>query len=175
MTASSLFLTMALNSAWANATLYHAIMTLPSEGFDRAAPGFFGSLQATMNHIYEVDLFYVDALEAGGIGRAVYDRTAIRDPKELATAQAEVDKRLTRFCRDLGEQDLVSIRSTHRTSGHFDERVDALLMHLFQHQIHHRGQAHVQLQYLGIAPPQLDEFHLQFDRAPSAAAYFPQP
>ena len=34
-----------------------------------------------------------------------------------------------------------------------------------------RGQAHVQMQSAGIAPPQLDEFHLQFDRAPSAGKF----
>jgi uncharacterized damage-inducible protein DinB len=45
------------------------------------------------------------------------------------------------------------------------------LLHLFQHQIHHRGQAHVQLQDAGIAPPQLDDFHLQFERAPSARQF----
>jgi uncharacterized damage-inducible protein DinB len=38
------------------------------------------------------------------------------------------------------------------------ERRDRLLMHLFQHQIHHRGQAHCMLAGTAIAPPQLDEF-----------------
>ncbi|MEO0830782.1 MAG: DinB family protein, partial [Pseudomonadota bacterium] len=42
----------------------------------------------------------------------------------------------------------------------------------FQHQIHHRGQAHVQLSDVGLAPPQLDEFFLEFDRAPIAQEYF---
>ena len=31
-------------------------------------------------------------------------------------------------------------------------------MHLFQHQIHHRGQAHAMLTGTRIEPPQLDEF-----------------
>ena len=45
-------------------------------------------------------------------------------------------------------------------------------MHLFQHQVHHRGQAHVQLQNAGIPPPQLDDFFLEDGRAPSALAYW---
>ena len=57
---------MALNNAWANATLYRAVQSLPEAGFTAKRPGFFGSLSATMNHIYEVDLYYIDALEAGG-------------------------------------------------------------------------------------------------------------
>jgi uncharacterized damage-inducible protein DinB len=31
-------------------------------------------------------------------------------------------------------------------------------MHLFQHQIHHRGQAHAMLSDTNVRPPQLDEF-----------------
>jgi len=31
-------------------------------------------------------------------------------------------------------------------------------MHLFQHQIHHRGQAHGMLSATAVKPPQLDEF-----------------
>jgi uncharacterized damage-inducible protein DinB len=31
-------------------------------------------------------------------------------------------------------------------------------MHLFQHQIHHRGQVHAMLSGTRIKPPQLDEF-----------------
>jgi hypothetical protein len=33
-----------------------------------------------------------------------------------------------------------------------------VLMHLFTHQIHHRGQVHAMLSGTGVAPPQLDEF-----------------
>ena len=66
---------------------------------------------------------------------------------------------------------LAEPRLTERRGGRVEERVDMLLLHLFQHQIHHRGQAHVQIQDAGIAPPQLDEFYLEFDRAPTAEAY----
>jgi hypothetical protein len=35
--------------------------------------------------------------------------------------------------------------------------------------VHHRGQAHVQLQHAGIDPPQLDDFFLEYGRVPTAA------
>jgi len=38
------------------------------------------------------------------------------------------------------------------------ERADRLLLHMFQHQIHHRGQAHAILSSTSGSPPQLDEF-----------------
>jgi len=34
------------------------------------------------------------------------------------------------------------------------------LLHLFQHQIHHRGQAHAMLSGTSVKPPQLDEFFM---------------
>ena len=52
------------------------------------------------------------------------------------------------------------------------EEVGALILHLVQHQIHHRGQAHTMVLEAGIDPPQLDDFHLQFGRVPSARAYW---
>ena len=163
---------MALNNAWANATLYGAINGLSDEDLVATRPGFFPSLAATLNHILGVDLYYVDALETGGLGRSVFDRSELATKSDLAKAQSDVDMRLAMFCHGLSEQDLAQPRETERKGGHVTERVDALLLHLFQHQIHHRGQAHVQLQDSGIDPPQLDEFHLEFDRAPSATAYF---
>ncbi|KAA2313561.1 nuclease [Pseudooceanicola sediminis] len=166
---------MALNNAWANATLYGAMTPMEAAVFAAPRPGFFASLKATMNHIHQVDLFYIDALEEGGVGRGVYDRPLIANVADLASAQAEADMRLARLCSALSAATLAQTRQTMRPDGPCVETVEALLLHLFQHQIHHRGQAHVQLQEAGVSPPQLDEFYLDFDRAPSAEAYFNRP
>lgn len=163
---------MALNNAWANATLYGAIAGLGDAEFAAPRPGFFPSLCKTLNHLYEVDLYYVDALEAGGRGRSVYDRAEIGTVAELARAQAEVDLRFARFCSDLGEATLAETRATERPDGTVQETVMALILHLVQHQVHHRGQAHTMVLDAGIDPPQLDDFHLAFGRVPSAQAYF---
>lgn len=162
---------MARNNAWANATLHGVLAGLPEGGFAAPRPGFFASLERTLNHIYEVDLYYIDALEAAGAGRAVYDRKDIADPTELGRCQAAADRRLVAFCDALTPEDLASTRATERRGGVVRETVAALLLHLFQHQIHHRGQAHVQLSDAGIAPPQLDEFFLEFERAETAEEF----
>jgi uncharacterized damage-inducible protein DinB len=166
------YLTMARNNAWANATLYTAIAGLSAEEFTALRPGFFPSLAATLNHIHEVDLYYVDALEAGGKGRSVYDRAEISEVTALARAQAEVDLRFTAFCTGLTQAMLVETRQTERGDGIAREKVGALVLHLVQHQIHHRGQAHTMVSDAGIAPPQLDDFHLEYGRVPSAQVYF---
>ncbi len=166
------YIAMARNNNWANRTLGRAVAGLSPDIFTAARPGFFGSLAATLDHIYEVDLYYVDALEAGGLGRSVYERTPLTDPKTLLAAQTEVDLRLTAFCDALTVEALAESRTTERADGMVEERVDALLLHLFQHQIHHRGQAHAMLSHAGIDPPQLDDFYLDFGRAEDAEGPF---
>jgi len=46
----------------------------------------------------------------------------------------------------------------HRTGRIQIERTDDLLLHLFMHQTHHRGQVHAMLAGSSVRPPQLDEF-----------------
>ncbi|MGI9395507.1 MAG: DinB family protein [Boseongicola sp.] len=166
------WLKMALNNAWANATLYAALKELPNSAFTAKRPGFFSSLANTMNHIYEVDLYYLDALEAGGAGRSVYDRVDVGNTDELAALQSAADMRFAQFCNSITTETLAASRLTARLDGDKEETVAALILHLVQHQIHHRGQAHVQLSDAGESPPQLDDFYLEYGRVPSAQAYW---
>ncbi len=164
------YVQMALNNAYANRTLYQAIAELDQARFTAHRPGFFPSLSRTLNHIYEVDLFYIDAMEEGGHGRAVYDRADIEDVAELGNAQAEADLRFATFCAS--DPDLARIVDVERKNLMTKEKIGALLPHLLQHQVHHRGQAHVQISDAGLIPPQLDDFFLEHDRSPIAQEYF---
>jgi len=168
----NLFLRMALNNAWANETLYGVLKGLPTEAFWAPRPGFFRTLGRTMNHIHEVDLYYLDALTQGGRGRRVYDRVNTRVAADLAVAQAATDRAFIAFCATLTWWKAEQRVPTQRPEGVVEERIDHLVLHLVQHQVHHRGQAHVMLSHAGIDPPQLDEFYLDFDRAPRAQEWF---
>ncbi|CAN5796250.1 DinB family protein [soil metagenome] len=165
------FRAMARNNAWANARLLEAVEALGPDGFAAARTSFFPSLRATLNHSHAVDQYYIDALEQAGIGRAAYRNAPdFAEPAALRAAQAACDARLVAFCDRLTGPDLDRSVPTDRGPVTIPERVDALLAHLFQHQIHHRGQAHAMLAGTSVPPPQLDEFFLDFDRHPSAAA-----
>jgi uncharacterized damage-inducible protein DinB len=164
---------MAYNNAWANHRLLGACARLSQAEFTAPRTGFFPSLRATLNHILVVDLFYVDALEGGTLGP-----TAWADPEPcetalvLASAQREVDRRLIAVVERLGAADLDRIVDIHRGDRIQRERLDRLLLHMFQHQIHHRGQAHAMLSATEIAPLQLDEFFSEGEaplRAPEFA------
>ncbi|MCR0985637.1 DinB family protein [Roseomonas populi] len=163
---------MARNNAWANHRLLTACEGLSQAEFTAPRTGFFPSLRATLNHILVIDRFYVDAMEGGTLGPA-----AFADPEPCATvaalraAQAAVDARLMAVVDGLHAAGLARIVSVHRGSRIQHERMDRLLLHLFQHDIHHRGQAHAMLSGTGVAPPQLDEFYAS-EEAPLRAGEF---
>ena len=163
---------MARNNAWANATLYGVVTTLPDEVFTADRPGFFGSLSATLNHIYEVDLFYLDALEVGGLGRTVYDRAPSQNAQDLFDLQRQADRRFITICDALTPEQLAESRVLMRPDGPTQETVAATILHLVQHQIHNRGQVHTQLSHAGASPPQLDDFYLEYGRVPTAAMFW---
>jgi uncharacterized damage-inducible protein DinB len=149
----------AYNNAWANYRLLTACANLNQKDFEADRTGFFPSLQMTLNHIYVVDLFYVDALEGGWLGPKAWENSVpCPSLAELRPAQAAVDKRLIAVCDALTPDLLGGIVTVNRDTLLQTERRDRLLLHLFQHQIHHRGQAHAMLSGTVIEPPQLDEF-----------------
>jgi uncharacterized damage-inducible protein DinB len=157
--ATQSYRTMAYNNGWANHRLLTACARLSQAEFTASRTGFFPSVKATLNHILVVDLFYVDAMEGGTLGPAAWT-----DPEPCATvdvlwpAQEDVDRRLIAVVEGLNADGLDSIVEVHRGTRIQRERMDRLLLHLLQHQIHHRGQAHAMLSATSVPPPQLDEF-----------------
>lgn len=163
---------MAYNNGWANHRLLAACARLSQAEFVAPRTGFFPSLRATLNHILVVDLFYVDAMEGGALGPAAWaDPVPCETAAILQRAQREVDRRLIAFVEGLGAADLNRIVEINRGDHIQRERVDRLLLHVFQHQIHHRGQAHAMLSATAVSPPQLDEFFSEAE-APLRATEF---
>ena len=160
---SAHFVAMAGNNAWANHRLLTACRALSTEAFAAPRTGFFPSLRATLNHILWVDLYYIDALHRDPAVLARYDAPPpdFPDAASLYEAQRASDRRLVEFCERQTEASLAEplvLPRPNRTPP--PTPVSSVLEHLFQHQVHHRGQAHAMLSGTGIKPPQLDEFFL---------------
>jgi uncharacterized damage-inducible protein DinB len=156
------FVAMARNNAWANHRLLTACEALAPEDFAATRVSFFPSLRATFNHILDVDLYYLDALEGlDALRRYSEPASDFADARSIRLAQTASDGRLVGFCERQTEETLarncVLPRPDRRPP---PSRVAAILEHLFQHQIHHRGQAHAMLAGTAVKPPQLDEFFL---------------
>lgn len=161
MNALSMLRGMAGNNAWSNLRLHRACAALSAADFAAERTSFFPSLPATLNHILIVDWYYVDALEEGGKGRRVFaDEVPFPDLPALTAAQREVDLRLLRFVDALDERGIERIVKMERRDHVQKEKAGDVLLHLFTHQMHHRGQAHAMLAGTPVKPPQLDEFFM---------------
>lgn len=160
------FRTMAFNNAWANHRLLKACAQLSDAEFAAPRTSFFPSLRHTLSHNLTVDWYYVDLLERSAHG-APHNLEAGRffEPEQpfatcaaLTVAQRAVDTRLIGLCTSLTDARLDDPVQVPRRFGVLIDSFTRILAHLFQHQIHHRGQAHAMLAGTAVAPPQLDEF-----------------
>lgn len=160
------FLTMAYNNVWANHRLLKACASLSQADFVATRCSFFPSLRATLNHLLLVDLHYLDALERDVRGEPPHpdpqarfiDEAPYAECRTLAPALMEAGQRLLDYCAGQTESSLQQAMFPLDAVGTvYGSRV-RLLSHLFQHQIHHRGQVHAMLAGTPVAPPQLDDF-----------------
>ena len=158
-------LTMAYQNAWANYRLAKAWHQLSPPELSAPRVSFFPNLIATLNHILTCDWFYVDALErelrGGDPHHDCYvffkEDVPFTVGADLRREQSLVDNRLIAYCEQLRDADLGRIVTIARETPQHDSRL-RLLSHLFEHQLHHRGQVHAMLSGTAVAPPQLDEF-----------------
>ena len=142
-----------------NQRLAHACATLSEADFHAPRVSFFPSLAATLNHLLEVDLFYVAVLEGDASARTVFDDfQPATNAADWNARQRAVDQRLLAFCERLDAAGCNAAVAIPRANQVQRDRVAPLLAHLFMHQTHHRGQVHAMLSSSTVAPPQLDEF-----------------
>src|SRR5690349_19822706 len=142
------FETEAYNNAWANHRLLAACAHLSQEEFVAPRTSFFPSIKATLNHILTVDWYYLEALERSLSGRAPDpDPERFFRPEEpfarcadLGREQRAADLRLIALCESLDDGELDRAIEIPRRRGIQRESTRRVLAHLFQHQIHHRGQ-----------------------------------
>ena len=149
---------------WANARLYAAAFNLPDELYRKPTGVFFGSLHGTLNHLLLTDRLWLRRLT--GEGEDVpnrLDAVLFEDRKQLAQARDLEDRRIIDVINGCDDRALTGTVNYSNTSGkQFKQQLSELLSHLFNHQTHHRGQAHSCLSILtGQEPPSLDLLAMQ--------------
>jgi len=161
------FVVEAYNNAWANHRLLKACCALTAEDFAAKRTSFFPSIKATLNHILTVDWFYLEILERSLAGLAPHENAArFFEPEEpfddcatLSLEQHASDRRLIALCESVRDGQMDAEVLLPRRTGVERDALHRILAHLFQHQIHHRGQAHAMLAGTSVKPPPLDEFY----------------
>lgn len=147
---------MARYNRWANERLYGAASKLSDEQYRRDIGLFFGSVHGTLNHILAGDRIWLHRLDGKGPLPARLNEIQHEDFGQLRAARKAEDERIAAYVENLG--DLQQVLDYTNTRGQrFQDPLWQILPHFFNHQTHHRGQAHTGLSILtGAEPPSLD-------------------
>ncbi len=157
------FVQFAFYNKWANARLYEAALALDEVTYRRDVGAFFKSLHGTLNHLLLTDRIWMKRLTGEGQHPDRLNAIIHDDRLQLALARADEDDRIARFVGSLDETVLCGALEYSTTSGKPFKQVRAeILSHLFNHQTHHRGQAHTIISICtGREPPPLDLLGMQ--------------
>ena len=145
-------------NAWANHKLYGAVERLP-DGQRRADRGaFFKSLHGTLNHLLVTDRMWMARFAGRPAPSVRLDAILYDDFDALRAARGEEDTRIITYVDGLDPGALAGTFSFEARSmpGRYVQEIGPALDHLFNHQTHHRGQAHAILTGLGADAPSLD-------------------
>ncbi len=153
---------MARFNAWANERLYDCIAGLSEEACRKNRKAYFGSIHNTLNHILVVDRLWTHRLKGSDHGIKSLDQILYDGFESLRAARETEDEALIALVDGLSEEELQGPVTYRRMigDGTHTTRRDHILITLFNHQTHHRGQVHAMLTQQGIDPPPLDVIYL---------------
>lgn len=154
---------MARYNLWMNDKLYFAAASLPTEALSTDRNAFFGSIMGTLNHLLVGDTIWLKRFARHPAGFPALDVVCgLPDPQalneqvfdnlaELAGQRRRIDQTIIDWAAELQEDHLDIVLHYTNTSGVAAARdFYGLLIHFFNHQTHHRGQATTLLTQAGI-------------------------
>jgi uncharacterized damage-inducible protein DinB len=154
---------MASYNEWMNARLYAAAATLPPAALALDRRAFFGSILGTLNHLVNGDIVWLQRFAAHpALHSALAEVAALPAPAslgepraatlaELAGLRRRLDVAIVALADAVVEPDLDVVLRYANTKGIVAEKnFFSLLMHFFNHQTHHRGQASTLLSQEGV-------------------------
>ena len=157
MMAQAFFGKLADYNIWANTRLYDAVAQVPEADFRADRGAFFRSLCGTLNHILVGDRIWLRRITGDGDAPDRLDAILHEDLADLRWAREAEDRRIVAVVDGMDDTRLAGTAAFRNSKGVANEQPMALvLVNLFNHQTHHRGQAHTLLSQLGFDPPSLD-------------------
>jgi uncharacterized damage-inducible protein DinB len=143
---------------WANERLYTAAAALADAEYRADRGAFFKSVHGTLNHLLVGDRIWMRRFTGTGDAPERLDAILYDDFAGLWDARRAEDDHICRYVDGLGEGSL-SEPFTYRTVTNprtIEQELAPALDHFFNHQTHHRGQAHGLLTAIAGDAPSLD-------------------
>jgi uncharacterized damage-inducible protein DinB len=131
-------------NAWCNERLFDAAALVSDADYRADRGAFFKSLHGTLNHLLLGDVIWMNRFTGEGTLPKRLDEILYDDFAALRAERYKMDARISRFVGDLTEGDLSrTLRyRTFSSPADIEQPLAPALDHFFNHQTHHRGQAH---------------------------------
>ena len=141
---------------WANQRLFDAAAEMSPEEYRQDCNVAFQSMRGTLNHILIGDTVWMGRFQNTEHNVAGLDAVLHEDRDELLDARQQMDQRISDYVAGLEAAELEEdfTYSPITLPDPVTMKLGIALSHMFNHQTHHRGQAHAILTRLkGKAPP----------------------
>lgn len=157
------FQLMSQYNQWMNDKLYSASATLSEEILAKDQGAFFKSILGTLNHIMVGDTIWLKRFAEHPSRQPALDsvrntrrpdslnQLIYTDIDMLSDKRKELDQIIIDWCQQITEEDLSHDISFSTMKGDpFTKSFGSLVLHFFNHQTHHRGQATTLLSQHGV-------------------------
>ena len=144
----------------ANDLMNKIITSLTEEQWNKQFGGFFTSIHENCAHIYMWDYNWFKRYTAlpkfngfadGFFSRPSYTEMTFSNITEYINKRIELDNIIIDFINNVTEADLeTTLHYINSKRIETEKRMDGLLIHIFNHQTHHRGMISIYLEMLGI-------------------------
>jgi uncharacterized damage-inducible protein DinB len=154
MTVREQVVLMASYNEWMNTKIYEAAAKLTSQELAANRKAFFGSLLGTLNHIVVADIIWLKRFathpshhQALDLVRHMpqplaLDQVLFDNLAELSNGRKQLDDTIKQWAASLTDLDLNHpLRYANMKGIVAEKRFSTLILHFFNHQTHHRGQA----------------------------------
>jgi uncharacterized damage-inducible protein DinB len=153
---------MASYNASMNHSVYQAARSLPAEALSADRGAFFGSILGTLNHLVNADIIWLKRFAGHPANNpqlepmralaspASLGELAYGDIDSLWQRRQWLDALIAAWVETIADADLDQAVAYVNSRGAANKNLFSLLMHFFNHQTHHRGQASALLSQQGI-------------------------
>ncbi len=153
---------MARYNEWQNTQLRAAFNELAAEEWSADRGAHFGSIQRTASHLIWADTVWMSRFDGGaGPGCPLAESAdLVAKPEEWCSLREGLDARILNWSTGLGRPDLGGPLTWYSGAvcAEVTRPLSLCVVHMFNHQTHHRGQIHALLTAAGAKAPVTDLF-----------------
>lgn len=134
-------------NAWCNERLYAVAATLSDADYRADRGAFFKSMHGTLNHLLVADRIWMRRFTGAGDVPPSLNAILFEDLAGLTAARQSQDILISRYIARLSDNDLNGVLRYRTVTNpqNIEQTLAPALDHFFNHQTHHRGQAHTLL------------------------------